>query len=332
MINLQVIDQYINRLSLKRLTKEGKIYTSECPICKEGKSAGKKKRFHVLVDNEKATCFCHNCGISTSFYNFIKEFYNSLFESFKKDSIMNGFFKYKTKLNSTYKNKEKEKHIKKDLLNNLTPVMKAPQEAINYCKKRKFDKKLIPNIYYTDNYMKFIHDNKLKQYKYIPKLDRRIVFPIFYKQNLCYLQGRSIVSNDWRYNNIQVQDGFKLFNYDNIDWNKQVILTEGIIECGYFLPNSGAMLNSSINLDIVKEYKNNIIVLLDNDIHTNIQVRKKALGFVDNGYAIVIFPNNIKEKDINEMVCNGWKKANILNLINNNIYKGIEAKVKLKIM
>ena len=47
---------------------------------------------------------------------------------------------------------------------------------------------------------------------------------------------------------------------------------------------------------------------------------------IDRGYSICIWPNDLPGKDINEMVLNGHK--NIEETIRNNVYKGLEAKMK----
>jgi len=48
-----------------------KTYRSCCPICKEGKSWGKKQRCFYISDNDNI--YCHNCGSSQKPYNWIRE-------------------------------------------------------------------------------------------------------------------------------------------------------------------------------------------------------------------------------------------------------------------
>ena len=48
---------------------------------------------------------------------------------------------------------------------------------------------------------------------------------------------------------------------------------------------------------------------------------------IEYNYELVIWPNNIKEKDINDMVLAG--DANIMQTITNNTYTGLTAKLKL---
>jgi len=46
-------------------------YQCSCPICREGKSLGKKRRCYYIP--EKDNIYCHNCGWSSKPFNWIKE-------------------------------------------------------------------------------------------------------------------------------------------------------------------------------------------------------------------------------------------------------------------
>ena len=49
-------------------------------------------------------------------------------------------------------------------------------------------------------------------------------------------------------------------------------------------------------------------------------------GNIEDDFSVCLFPEQIKQKDINEMVVSGVK--DIKKLIDNNTYKGLEAKVR----
>lgn len=305
------------------MERRGNNFVSECPICKEGKSAGRKQRFNILSDGKRTTCYCFNCGISTSFSKFLQEYYPDIYNEYKRDV----FFKKEDFFKLTPETIDPVK----DLLEGLIPVRKS-KRGIDYMLGRKMPKLLLDHTYYTDNFMRFVFSKGLKDFKYIPDRDERIVFIVTNSGKICYLQGRAIYDTEYRYINVKVDDGVKLFNYDGIDWNKRFYITEGIIDCSYFLPQAGAMLNSSIDIDLFSRYKDHAVILLDNDMKKNEFVYKKACRFVDAGYKIVILPDEVKEKDINEMVMKGWGKDNIMDVINNNIYQGVVAMVRLKLI
>ena len=49
---------------------------------------------------------------------------------------------------------------------------------------------------------------------------------------------------------------------------------------------------------------------------------------IDMGYNIVLWPDDIKEKDINDMIMSGRKKEEIQTIIKNNSYQGNMAKIR----
>ena len=50
---------------------------------------------------------------------------------------------------------------------------------------------------------------------------------------------------------------------------------------------------------------------------------------IDSGQKICIWPENMKGKDINEMILNGYNPEKIVDIINSNTFTGIAAKVSL---
>ena len=50
---------------------------------------------------------------------------------------------------------------------------------------------------------------------------------------------------------------------------------------------------------------------------------------ITNGYKVVLWPDDIKEKDINEMILSGKTKEDMKRLIAKNTYQGNMALIKL---
>ena len=59
----------------------------------------------------------------------------------------------------------------------------------------------------------------------------------------------------------------------------------------------------------------------------NKQIVERLSITIDSGDRVVIFPKNIFEKDINDMVLSG---QNVQKMVESNIYQGLEAKLKLQ--
>ena len=50
---------------------------------------------------------------------------------------------------------------------------------------------------------------------------------------------------------------------------------------------------------------------------------------INKNFQLFVWPENMIVKDINELVINGYDKSQIMNLINNNTYGGLSAKLKI---
>jgi len=50
---------------------------------------------------------------------------------------------------------------------------------------------------------------------------------------------------------------------------------------------------------------------------------------IDDNYKLVIWPDDIKEKDINELIMNDKTKTQVQNIIFDNTYSGLSALTKL---
>ena len=65
-------------------------------------------------------------------------------------------------------------------------------------------------------------------------------------------------------------------------------------------------------------------MFLDNEPR-NIQICDRISNTIDNGDKVVIWPINLDQKDLNDMILAGH---DIKNLVESSIYQGLEAKVK----
>jgi hypothetical protein len=70
-------------------------------------------------------------------------------------------------------------------------------------------------------------------------------------------------------------------------------------------------------------YKDRVFIL-DNEPR-NLQIVQRYDKLISAGEKVVIWPSNVKEKDINDMIIAG---LNPQQLVTDNTYQGLEAKVK----
>ena len=115
---------------------------------------------------------------------------------------------------------------------------------------------------------------------------------------------------------------------DKVNINKNIYVLEGPID-SMFVDNTISVGGSDFKRIANFAAKDMYTMVYDN------QPRNKELlsimeRSIDDGYKVVIWPEHIKEKDINEMILAGMSKDEVFHIINSNAYKNLAAKAKLK--
>ena len=113
----------------------------------------------------------------------------------------------------------------------------------------------------------------------------------------------------------------KLYGLDKIDKSKSIYIVEGPFD-STFVENAVAMCGSDV--DIGSFNWSDYIWVLDNEPR-NREIVTRISKLIDRGHKVVIWPSNITEKDINDMVLAGHDVQSIVEL---NTYDGLEANLK----
>ena len=116
---------------------------------------------------------------------------------------------------------------------------------------------------------------------------------------------------------------------DTIDRSKQkVYIVEGPID-SLFLDNCVAMAGSDVQLEHVAD-KDKLVVVYDNEPR-NAEIVKKINKAIEKGFMVCIWPDNLEQKDINDMVTSGaYSAAVIQHIIDQNTFQGLAAKLRLQ--
>jgi hypothetical protein len=197
----------------------------------------------------------------------------------------------------------------------------------------------LDELYWADSFPAVV-DKFLPTHQYALIEEGRIIIP-FYDANhqLIALQGRSQPRYDarkdkWmdypgavRYITIKAdKDAPRVFGMNKLDKiSKRIYIVEGPFD-SLFLPNCVAMAGSDIPTGFPHD---RTVVVYDNERHKTDTVKKIAKA-IENGYTVCIWPDNIKEKDINLMILAGYKSEKIRDIIDMNLYSGLQAKIQLQ--
>ena len=114
----------------------------------------------------------------------------------------------------------------------------------------------------------------------------------------------------------------KIYGLNRVDWNKTVYVTEGPLD-SLFLDNCVATAQSDLRI----KRDSNMVLIPDNEPR-NKEIVKQIEKFIESDYSVVLWPEEVKEKDINEMILSGKTKQDIQELISKNTFSGIRAKTQ----
>jgi hypothetical protein len=179
-------------------------------------------------------------------------------------------------------------------------------------------------LYYVNNFYKFVNTLIKNKFPSIKDDHPRLIIPFFDKDNILYaLQGRSLENEFPKYITIKIDEQRdKIYGLERIDWDRTVYVVEGPID-SLFIDNCIATAQSDLRVK-----RDNVVLIPDNEPR-NFEVVKQVEKYIKENYNVVIWPSDVKEKDINEMILSGKTERNIKDIIAQNTFSGLLAKTKL---
>jgi len=325
---INIVSSSLNRFAWKK----NNLANCRCPYCGDSQKHKNKARGYFYIKNNDMFYRCHNCGIGTTIYKFLEHVMPTLakeyaMERWKKGE--NGHSNYK-KPEITLQF-EKPKATNKNILSELQSVDTLPDNHICkiFVQNRKIPKEKWNRLYYTNNFCKLIDKYGKEPCEQSFKSDERLVIPIFNKDNeLLAMQGRALdKKNSIRYLTLKLVDSLDgvWYGIENINFKEKVYIVEGPID-SLFLPNCMAMIGLNTEKNVPDNIKN-FVYVLDNEPR-NKEVLEYYQSVIDNDNFVVIWPDSVKKKDINDMILDGMDIYEILNILKNNTFQKMEAKIR----
>ena len=322
--------KYINLCSsiLERFKqKQTNLWNFRCPICGDSKKHKNKCRGFIYEKRNKYFYRCHNCNVGTSFNKFLEQISPTLHRDYitenykedkwtKKDVVQTlPEFNFVPKFNNVLSGMES------------ISMLETNHPAREYLKKRLIPEKCFRYLYLCKEFKKWT--NSIIPSKFtLESLDYdapRLVIPFFdEKNNVIGYQGRSFDPNERsKYITIKMKGIENLvYGQERLDITKKVYCVEGPLD-SLFLPNS--LATAGLNF---KGIKLSNIIVLDNE-RRNTQIVDALKKVISNGYSVCIWPDSVKQKDINEMIMEGMTIEQIVDIIDNNTYSGLQADFQL---
>ena len=290
------------------------LYNFRCPICGDSKKNKSKTRGYLYAVKANTNFKCHNCGASMSLNNFLKQVDPAVHKQYVMEKFKEGH------TGRSFVTEEPEFKFEAPKFKKKLKLPKASEnpKSSGYLTARKLNP---DNFYYAEHFKKFV--NSLKPTFDDTKHDEeRIIIPLYYEKNLIGLQGRSINPNPVKYITVMLDDDApKIYGLDNIRRDAPVYITEGPFD-STFIRNAIAMCGA--DADISRWGISNPVWIYDNEPR-NREITNRISKTIDSGQSVVIWPNGIDDKDINDMVMSGLDVQSVVEL---NTYSGLEAKLK----
>ena len=313
----QVDSKYIGLVS-SRLQKfkrvKSDLYNFRCPICGDSKKTKSKTRGYLYAIKTNVNFKCHNCGASMSLSNFLRKIDPVVHKQYAFEKFKDGH------TGRNFVVEEPKFEFKAPV---FKPKLNLPKATDNPIAKKYLEKrKLNPSeYYYTGTFKKWVN-TLVSKFDDVTYDEPRIVIPLIYKNNLIGIQGRSLGPNSVKYITIMLEeDAPKIYGLDKVNKEKSIYIIEGPFDSS-FVENSVAMCGS--DLDVRSFGWSDYIWVFDNEPR-NREIVNRISKTIDRGDKVVVWPSNIVEKDINDMVMSG---QDVMSVLESNTYFGLEAKLK----
>lgn len=295
--------------------KYDNTYNAGCPVCREGKSWGKKKRLYFYPQTN--TFYCFNCSKSWTAISWLKEVCHISSEEIQSEVLQNKTSFDVFKKNNFKNNKKELPDLPYDSINLFESVQidfykknKNFLEVIKYIESRRLITAINkpPSLYFslTD----FYHKNRLC----IPFHDRN--------KKINFYQTRALDNTIPKYLG-KVGYDKTVFGIDRADTNLDYLfIFEGPIDA-MFVKNGISVAGLNITQKQAQQLMefpfHKKIWVLDNPKYDQ-TAKEKILELINKGSAVFKWPLDLNYKDFNDMAVDKKIDEIDYNLILSNLY------------
>ena len=322
-------DKYISLISsrLQKFTKKkAGLYNFRCNYCGDSEKQKSKARGYLYQIKNDYNFKCHNCSVSRTFTNFLKDLDTTLYDQYVMERYKSGLT---GKNSNTPEPKLKfDKPVFKKKRFDLPSILELNTEhpARAYLENRQIPEKFLSELYYCEKFKEWTNTQK-ETFTSLRYDEPRIIIPLIKDGEIFGYQGRSLnKSSKVKYITIILDDAQpKIFGWDGVDWNETVYIVEGPFD-SMFLNNAIAMVGADMDyMFFIQHYDVEFVFVYDNE-KRNKEMVARVEKTIDMKFPVVIWPKDLKFKDINDMILEG---IDVEKILKDNTFMGLEAKAKL---
>ena len=323
-IDLKFINDLSGRLSQFK-KKTDYLFNFRCPHCGDSQKSKTKARAYLYRVKNDMFFKCHNCGQGQNLANFIKFVDPKLYEQYLLE-------RYKKSAPATPKPKfdfKPTKFTDQTPIDDLKSIKDLPEDhpARLYCVNRKIPEKYFDKLFLSDKFMTLVNEVKPNTYK-ITKDHPRLIIPFYDTTGKLFaFQGRAFGKEQPKYLTIKLDESKqKVYGLDKINFQKPIYITEGPID-SLFIDNCLAAGGADLFLKN-KIPNENITYIFDNEPR-NKEIVNRMYKVIEQDFNVVIWPEDLQLKDVNDMIMSGLTKLELQDIISNNTYSKLSALTKL---
>ena len=315
-------------MKLEKFSKKKQgLYNFRCPYCGDSERHKNKTRGYIYQLKNDHNFKCHNCGVSRTFTNFLKDTDPGLYDQYV-------FERYRAGATGRGSNTPEPKQfkfdkpifIKKDFDLPKISELNTSHPSRKFLEDRKIPVKCLDELYFSENFKEWTNSQKYT-FENLDNDEPRIIIPLKNHGEIFGFQGRSLnPTSKLKYITIIFDYKHpKIYGLDKVDWNKTVYVVEGPFD-SMFIDNSIAMVGADIDrMFFVSNFETEFVMVYDNE-KRNKQIVDRMEKAINSKFRIVIWPDTIHQKDINDMVLSG---LNVQSVLESNVYSELQAKTKL---
>lgn len=331
-IDIKYLRLLSSRLRNFKQKKEG-LFNFSCPICGDSKKNLTKARGYAFAKGNDYFYRCHNCGVSTNVGNLIKHIDHNLHKEYVLERYTSGRSNNVNSANAILQicTPKFGKLRKQKVFEHSEWCDKLPPGhfCLEYLRRRQIPQSAYKLLLFTSKYSDFVTAIYPNHGKQIVN-DARLVIPYYdVNDELIAVSGRALENGDQslRYVTVRTNESQKklIYGTDRLNLSEKILLVEGPID-SLFLNNCSASGDANLALT-AKEIPGNVTLVFDNEPR-NKQIVKMIWDAIKQDHDVVIWPDTVTGKDINEMIMSGKSPGEIEEIISNHTYKGVIAQLK----
>ena len=323
-IDLKFINDLSGRLSQFK-KKTDYLFNFRCPHCGDSQKSKTKARAYLYRVKNDMFFKCHNCGQGQNLANFIKFVDPKLYESYLLE-------RYKKSAPATPKPKfdfKPTKFTDQTPIDDLKSIKDLPEDhpARLYCDNRKIPEKYFDKLFLSDKFMTLVNEVKPNTYK-ITKDHPRLIIPFYDTTGKVFaFQGRAFGKEQPKYLTIKLDENKqKVYGLDKVNFQKPIYITEGPID-SLFIDN--CLAAGGADLFLKNKIPNEQITYIFDNEPRNKEIVKRMYKVIEQDFNVVIWPEDLQLKDVNDMIMSGLTKLQLQDIISNNTYSKLSALTKL---